>query len=111
MGCSASEGWSAPGPTVTVTSNHWPRFTESGAEIFGVCFGSYEVCDSLNSGVNCSSCPACRSPAIASRTPRTTNMVRGRRMLVSCRSALGHDLANLGEQLAGTVGLGEVRGG
>src|SRR4030095_4824646 len=41
-----------------VTSNHCPRLTESGAVIFGVCFGSKDVPNSLNSGVNCSSCVA-----------------------------------------------------
>src|SRR6266516_7505785 len=57
MECSLREGCSPPAPMLTVTSNHWPRLTESGATIFGVCFGSKEVRNCLYSGVNCSSCP------------------------------------------------------
>src|SRR6266705_955485 len=57
MECSLREGCSPPAPMLTVTSNHWPRLTESGATIFGVCFGSKKVRNGFYSGVNCSSCP------------------------------------------------------
>src|SRR5207245_10357992 len=52
--CSCSEGCTEPAPTVTVTSNHCPRFTESGASILGVCLSSYDRRTSRDSGENCS---------------------------------------------------------
>ena len=36
-------------PTEPVTSNHWPRFTESGAAMSGVCLGSRVVRGSRDS--------------------------------------------------------------
>src|SRR5438128_10635483 len=74
--CSVRDGCSPPAPTVTVTSNHCPRLTESGAAIFGVCFGSKELCDALYSGVNCSSCPLHTgdvAPAETNRPRQNTN--------------------------------------
>src|SRR5207247_330198 len=73
--CSDSDGWVDPAPTVTVTSNHCPRFTESGASILGVCFSSYDRRTSRNSGVNCSACPSAPTRAVVgtrASTARTT---------------------------------------
>src|SRR5437773_10005155 len=73
--CSASDGWADPAPTVTVTSNHWPRFTESGASILGVCFSSYDRRTSRHSGVHCSACDSAPTRAgVGTRasTARTT---------------------------------------
>src|SRR5207249_11693340 len=74
MECSLREGCSPPAPMLTVTSNHWPRLTESGATIFGVCFGSKEVRNCLYSGVNCPSCPPHTGGVTAPMidTPRAT---------------------------------------
>src|SRR5262245_60836272 len=112
MWCSDSEGCSPPAPTVTVTSNHCPRFTASGAASFGVCLGSKLLRTSLNSGVNCSSWPARGASGSASSTPRPTTIAANARM--GCLlgvSGLGQDLANLGQELAWAVGLGQIGGG
>src|SRR3989338_9268603 len=109
--CSVREGWSPPAPTLTVTSNHCPRLTWSGAATnFGVCFASGELRTCLYSGVNCSSCPAKAGNAspIARKIPRMRlRMGLPPLGVLTFRSELPNQL----EQLAGAVRLGQVRGG
>src|SRR5205807_7165155 len=102
------------GPTVTVTSNPWPRLTGAGAAIFGVCLPSYDRWTSGYSGVNLSACiwaptravPAARAmAAMAVTTPDT------RPYLIACfppSSVLGQKLADQREQVPRAVRLGQV---
>src|SRR5262245_65515090 len=95
-----------------VTSNHWPRFTESGATIFGVCFGSTALRSSLYSGVNCSSCPARAGRPGRVRATRTAATAIQRlapvMALVSSRLGVASHPADGVEELARAVGLGKV---
>src|SRR5499427_117928 len=113
--CSPSDGCSPPAPTVMVTSNHWPRFTESGATIFGVCFGSTALRSSLYSGVNCSSWPAQAQGAgatmAAMAAPAMIQRLAPIMALVSSGSGVARHPANGVEKLPRTVGLGEIGGG
>src|SRR5262245_50858856 len=99
-----------------VTSNHCPRFTVSGATIFGVCFGSTALRSSLYSGVNCSSWPACARMAGAPMTAMTAAPTMIQRLasimaLVSSGSGVARHPANGVEELPRAVGLGEIGGG
>src|SRR5215510_14279176 len=114
--CSPSDGCSPPLPTVMVTSNHCPRFTLSGATIFGVCFGSTALRSSLYSGVNCSSWPAWVRGVGATRTPMTAAPTTIQRLapimaFVSPGSGVARHPANGVEELPRAVGLGEIGGG
>src|SRR5437773_7133576 len=114
--CSDSDGWVDPAPTVTVTSNHCPRFTESGASILGVCFSSYDRRTSRNSGVNCSACPSAPTRAVVgtrASTARTTTTPDVFPYLIafSPPSVLGQQLADQRQQVPRAVGLGQVRRG
>src|SRR5215468_230974 len=95
-----------------VTSNHWPRFTESGATIFGVCFGSTALRSSLYSGVNCSSCPARTGRHGRLRATRTAATAIQRlapvMALVSSRSGVASHPADGVEELARAVGLRKI---
>src|SRR5438034_1247696 len=114
--CSCSEGCTEPAPTVTVTSNHCPRFTESGASILGVCFSSYDRRTSRNSGVNCSACPSAPTRAVVgtrASTARTTTTPDVFPYLIafSPPSVLGQQLADQRQQVPRAVRLGQVRRG
>src|SRR5215813_3636122 len=98
-----------------VTSNHCPRFTVSGATIFGVCFGSTALRSSLYSGVNCSSWPAEAQGAgatmAAMAAPAMIQRLAPIMALVSSGSGVARHPANGVEKLPRTVGLGEIGGG
>src|SRR5438046_2448346 len=122
--CSASDGWADPAPTVTVTSNHWPRLTESGASILGVCFSSYERRSSRYSGVNCSAWPCAPTRAAPGARIRTAaaTMADGVPYLIdrllslshpraSARvapSVVGEELVDQRHQIARAVRLGQI---
>src|SRR5262249_15309342 len=114
--CSPSDGCSPPLPTEMVTSNHCPRFTVSGATIFGVCFGSTALRSSLYSGVNCSSWPAWAQRAGAPMAAMTAGPTTIQRLapvmaFVSSGSGVARHPANGVEELPRAVGLGEIGGG
>src|SRR5262247_3270008 len=110
--CSPRDGCSPPVPTVRVTSNPWPRSTESGAPISAVCFGPTARRGSWYSGVNCSSCPARtgrQGRVTATRTAATAIQRLAPVMaLVSSRSGVAGHPADGVEELARAVGLGKV---
>src|SRR2546421_8969318 len=112
--CAASDGWTEPAPTVTVTSNHWPRFTESGASIFGVCFSSYDRWTSRYSGVNWSACicaPTRAVPEARAMAAMAVTTPDARPYLIACfppSSVLGQKLADQREQVARAVRLGQI---
>src|SRR5215467_3364828 len=98
-----------------VTSNHCPRFTVSGATIFGVCFGSTALRSSLYSGVNCSSWPAEAQGAgatmAAMAAPAMIQRLAPIMALVSSGSGVARHPANGVEKLPRTVALGVIGGG
>src|SRR5499425_2917690 len=98
-----------------VTSNHCPRFTVSGATIFGVCFGSTALRSSVYSGVNCSSWPAEAQGAgatmAAMAAPTMIQRLASIMALVSSGSGVARHPANGVEELPRAVGLGEIGGG
>src|SRR5215813_14905481 len=99
-----------------VTSNHCPRFTVSGATIFGVCLGSTALRSSLYSGVNCSSWSSQAQGAGATMAAMVAAPAMIQRLapimaLVSSGSGVARHPANGVEKLPRAVGLGEVGGG